>query len=63
MNSMQALRFFIELIGGMVAGASAIAWVMLYFLRKKVHQKRIDREARENSIRPSREPAVTALTR
>lgn len=38
MNTMHALRFFLVVISGVACTASAAVWVMLYFLRKRVHQ-------------------------
>lgn len=52
MNSMQAFRFFLELVGGIAIGASGCTWAMLYFLRKKVRQKRSDRAARHEDVLP-----------
>jgi hypothetical protein len=50
MNTMHALRFFLLVISGVACTASAAVWVMLYFLRKKVHALesiKAEREARK----------------
>jgi hypothetical protein len=46
MNSMHALKFFLEIICGVALCADVAVWVMLYFLRRKVHQRRDLRAAR-----------------
>jgi hypothetical protein len=47
MNAMHALRFFLEIICGVACAAAAAAWVMLFFLRRKVREKREILAARE----------------
>jgi hypothetical protein len=47
MNTMQALRFFVEVLCGAASLLIVAAWVMLFFLRRKVREKRMKRIARE----------------
>jgi len=49
MNTMNALKFFLEVICGFACSAAAAAWVMLYFLRRRVHAKRIVKAERESA--------------
>ena len=45
MNMMHALKFFLEIVGGVAITSMGFTWASLYFLGKKVNQKRVDRES------------------
>jgi hypothetical protein len=50
MNTMQALKFFLEVLCGTASALIAGAWLMLFLLRRKVRQRRNRREAERPSL-------------